>query len=246
MGWRRRRESGIVVRVFVRPEALDGPDLSPNSFGSQKGGHLLNPAVSLVRTYLTLNSYFTATEVPVIKKGDDGLFFEVTDIDILALRFPQASHIVAQGRPGPLDDLHFPPDPDLGIPSDAMDLIIGEVKEGRPRLNPHMRSEDTLYRALVRFGFCLPDRLERAVEELRETGETWVKDGGVTVPSRVRIVAFGDGDEKHGDGFTIISLKKVAAFIQNHLKRYRDVLHPVRITDPALGLLHLLEKLAED
>jgi len=206
----------------------------------------LNPAVSLVRTYLKLNGYFTSTEIPVIKKGNDGLFFEVTDIDMLALRFPQASHIVAQGRPGPLDDLHFPPDPELDIPSDAMDLIIGEVKTGRPRLNPHMRSEDTLYRALVRFGFCPPEQLDKAVEELKATGVTWVRDGGVAVPSRVRIAAFGDGEEQHGDGYTVIPLKRVAAFVMDHLKVFRDVLHPVRLTDPTLGLLHLLEKLEED
>ncbi len=206
----------------------------------------MNPAVSLVRTYLKLNSYFTATEIPVIKKGENGLYFEVTDIDILALRFPQASHIVAQGRPGPIDDLHFPPDSTLDIPSDAMDLIIGEVKEGRPRLNPHMRNEDTLYRALVRFGFCPAGSLDRAVDELKHQGETWVRDGDVAIPSRVRIVAFGDGEEHHGDGYRIIPLKRVAGFVTQHLKRYRDVLHPVRIRDEALGLLHLLEKLAED
>ena len=205
----------------------------------------MNSAVSLVRTYLTLNSYFASTEIPVIKKGADGLYYEVTDIDILALRFPQASHIVAQGRPGPLDDLHFPPDAELDIPSDAMDLIIGEVKAGRPRLNPHMRSEDTLYRALVRFGFCPADRLESAVKQLQDTGETWVKDGGVAIPSRVRLVAFGDGEEQNGDGYTVIPLKRVAAFVMNHLKQYHDVLHPVRLTDPTLGLLHLLEKLRE-
>ena len=188
----------------------------------------MNPAVSLVRTYLKLNSYFTATELPVIKKGDDGMFFEVTDIDILALRFPEASHIVAQGRPGPLDDLHFPPDPALDIPSDAMDLIIGEVKEGRPRLNPRMKEDDTLYRALVRFGFCPPDRLEQAVHELQSRGETWVRNGGVAIPSRVRIAAFGDGDEQPGEGYTVIPLRRVANFVMDHLKQYHAVLHPVR------------------
>jgi hypothetical protein len=206
----------------------------------------LNSAVSLVRTYLTLNGYFTTTETPVIKKGSDGLFFEVTDIDILALRFPQASHIVAQGRPGPLDDLHFPPDPELDIPSDAMDLIIGEVKAGRPRLNPHMRSEDTLYRALVRFGFCPADRLDQAVEELQRTGESWVRDGGVAIPSRIRIAAFGDGEGEEGDGYTVIPLRRVANFVMEHLKQYHDVLHPIRLTDPTLGLLHLLEKLKQE
>ncbi|MCJ7629458.1 MAG: hypothetical protein MUO50_13850 [Longimicrobiales bacterium] len=203
----------------------------------------MDPAISLVSTYLKLNGYFTSTELPVIKKGSDGLFFEVTDIDILALRFPRASHIVAQGRPGPIDDLHFPPDPELDIPSDAMDLIIGEVKAGRPRLNPHMRSDDALYMALVRFGFCPPDRLDRAVEELKKFGQTWVRDGGVAVPSRVRLVAFGDGEQKEGEGYTVIPLKRVAAFVMGHLKEFRDVLHPIRLTDPTLGLLHLLEKL---
>jgi hypothetical protein len=197
----------------------------------------------LVRTYLTLNSYFTSTELPVIKKGRDGLFFEVTDIDILALRFPQASHIVAQGRPGPLDDLHFLPDPELGIPVEAMDLIIGEVKTGRPRINPHLRSEDTLYRALVRFGSCPPERLDQAVVELQDKGETWIRDGEVAIPSRVRLVAFGDGEESQGEGFTVVPLRRVASFIRNHLKEYHDVLHPVRLTNPTLGLLHLLEKL---
>jgi hypothetical protein len=199
----------------------------------------------LVKTYLTLNGYFASTEIPVIKKGADGLFYEVTDIDILALRFPDASHIVAQGRPGPVDDLHFPPDPDLGIPSDAMDLIIGEVKAGRPRLNPHMRSEDTLYRALVRFGFCPAGRLDQAVEELKTRGEAWVRDGGVAIPSRVRLVAFGDGEEVEGEGYTVIPLKRVAAFVMDHLHTFHNVLHPIRLTDPTLGLLHLLEKLKE-
>lgn len=206
----------------------------------------MNAAVSLVRTYLKLNSFFTATELPVIKKGDDGQYFEVTDIDVLAMRFPRAGHIVAQGRPGPLDDLVFPPDPQLEIPTDAMDLIIGEVKAGKPRLNPHLRSEDTLYRALVRFGFCPPDRLDRAVEELKEEGEAWVRDGDVAVPTRIRLVAFGDGVTHEGDKYTVVPLKQVAAFVINHLKRYRDVFNPVRLTDPTLGLLHLLEKLEDD
>jgi hypothetical protein len=206
----------------------------------------LNAAVSLVRTYLKLNSYFTATELPVIKKGEDGLYFEVTDIDVLALRFPRAAHIVAQGRPGPLDDLQFPPDPFLEIPVDAMDLIIGEVKAGRPRLNPHMRSEDTLYRALVRFGMFPADRLDRAVEELRGRGEVWIREGDVAIPCRVRLAAFGDGVEQEGEGYTVIPLKQVAAFVTDHLRRYREVLHPVRLTDPTLGLLHLLEKLRDE
>jgi hypothetical protein len=206
----------------------------------------VNPAVSLVRSYLKLNGYFTATEVPVVKKGNEGLYYEATDIDILALRFPRAFHIVSQGRPGPEDDLYLPADPELDIPSDAMDLIIAEVKEGKPRLNPQLLHEDTLFRALIRFGFCPPELLEKAVRELQARGETWVRDEGVAVPSRVRIVAFGDGEKSHGNGYTVVPLKHVAGYVKDHLKRYHDVIRPVRVTDPTLGLLHLLEKLGED
>ena len=184
----------------------------------------MNPAVALVRTYLKLNSYFTATELPVIKRGEGGLYFEVTDIDILALRFPRAAHIVAQGRPGPLDDLHFQVDPLLGVPTDAMDFLIGEVKEGRPRLNPRMLSRDTLYRALVRFGLCPEDRMERVVEELRGVGHAWVPDEEATVPSRVRLVAFGDGPGHAEDRYSVVPLKHVASWVKDHLHRYREVL----------------------
>jgi hypothetical protein len=222
------------------------PRLAISRLEVLKGCKLVNPAVSLVRAYLRLNGYFTATEVPVIKKGREGIYYESTDIDLLALRFPRASHIVAQGRPGPEDDLHLPPDPDFDIPMDAVDLIIAEVKEGKPRLNPNLLEEDTLYRALVRFGFCPPEQLERAVRDLQERGEAWVRDEGVGMPFRVRIVAFGDGDGNHYVGYTVAPLKHVADYVKNHLKRYRDIMRPIRVTDPTLGLLHLLEKLEED
>jgi hypothetical protein len=211
-----------------------------------KGWCPVNPAVSLVRSYLKLNGYFTATEVPVMKKGKEGLYYEATDIDMLALRFPRASHIVAQGRPGPEDDLYFPADSELGIPSDAMDLIIAEVKEGKPRLNPQLMQDDTLFRALIRFGFCPPEKLAKVVRELQAKGEAWVRDEDVAVPSRVRIVAFGDGEKSHGNGYTVMPLKHVVSFVRNHLKRYHDVIRPIRVMDPTLGLLHLLEKLGED
>ena len=68
----------------------------------------------------------------------------------------------------------------------------------------------------------------------------------MAIPSRVRLVAFGDGDEQNGEGYTIIPLQQVANFVTDHLRRYREVLHPVRLTDPTLGLLHLLEKLREE
>ena len=68
----------------------------------------------------------------------------------------------------------------------------------------------------------------------------------MAIPSRVRLAAFGDGEDAPGEGFTVVPLRRVASFVRNHLKEYHEVLHPVRLTDPTLGLLHLLEKLSED
>ena len=202
----------------------------------------MNSAVALVRSYLQINGYFTVSEVPVIRRDKGGLFQEVTDIDILALRFPEAGHIVSQGKPGPDDDLHLARDPALDVPKDKMDFIIGEVKEGRPRLNPALLHDDTLYTALVRAGNCPAQVLDRMVEDLQRVGEAFVSAADAGIPARVRIVAFGDGEGPDEAGYTVVPLRQVAKFIQAHLRRYHKVLHPVRITDPALGLLHLLEK----
>lgn len=202
----------------------------------------MNSAVALVRSYLQINGYFTVSEMPVIRRGKGGLFQEVTDIDILALRFPDADHIVSQGKPGPDDDLHLARDPALDMPKDRMDFIIGEVKEGRPRLNPALLHDDTLYTALVRAGNCPPKVLDRLVKDLQRDGEAFVSAADAGIPARIRLVAFGDGEGAEEPGFTVVPLRQVAQFVQAHLRRYHQVLHPVRITDPALGLLHLLEK----
>ena len=97
----------------------------------------MNAGVALVRTYLQMNGYFTVAELPVIRKDSGGEYQEVTDIDILALRFPHAARIVSLGRPGPVDDLTFAIDEKLDIPEECMDLIIGEsfnVKRPEPKV----------------------------------------------------------------------------------------------------------------
>jgi hypothetical protein len=202
----------------------------------------MNAGVALVRTYLQMNGYFTVAELPVIRKDSSGEYQEVTDIDILALRFPHAARIVSRGRPGPTDDLTFAIDEKLDIPEECMDLIIGEVKEGKPRINPALRSPDTLYTALVRTGCCPPDELDRVVDELRKKGHARVSADSAGVPCRIRLVAFGDG-RGSGRGYTVVTLRQIKRFVIQHLRRYRDILQPVHHGDPVLGLLHLLEKL---
>ena len=204
----------------------------------------MDAAVALVRTYLHLNGFFTVSELPVIRRNRDGSFHQVTDIDILALRFPRAGHIVSRGRPGADDDLTFAHDPGLDVSPNRMDLIIGEVKQGRPRLNPALREREALTTALVRTGCCPPAELSRVIENLRRSGEAHLSAEAAGVASRIRLIAFGDGEGNALDpGTRVIPLKQAARFVGDHLRHYRAILHPVHLSDPVLGLLHLIEKL---
>jgi len=210
----------------------------------------MNAAVSLVRTYLNLNGFFTVAELPVIRRNRDGSFDQVTDIDILALRFPRAAHIVSRGLPGADDDLTFAHDPALDVSSSRMDLIIGEVKQGKPRLNPALREPDALTTALVRTGCCPPGELPRVVDALRSRGEAYLSAESAGIPCRIRLLAFGDTPLVEAQPGVpaaqgIVPLARVAAFIQDHLRHYRAILHPVHLSDPTLGLMHLLEKLKQ-
>ena len=73
----------------------------------------MNAGVSLVRAYLNLNGYFTATDIPVIRQNSKGGYRELTDIDVMGVRFPFAAHVVPMGKPGPEDDLRLPIDEKL-------------------------------------------------------------------------------------------------------------------------------------
>src|SRR5437667_12055574 len=88
----------------------------------------MDHAVSLVQAYLQLNGYFTSAEYPIIAAaGRDG-FRTLTDIDVLAFRFPSglpspaASH---KRTPRALDMSDV--DAGLGIPPDSLDVVLGQV-----------------------------------------------------------------------------------------------------------------------
>ena len=48
----------------------------------------MDNAVALVRAYLHVNGYFTVTEYPVLEAARHGGYRTVTDLDVLAVRFP--------------------------------------------------------------------------------------------------------------------------------------------------------------
>ena len=54
----------------------------------------MDNVVALVQTYLHVNGYFTIAEYPIIGRGQHGGYRTVTDLDILAFRFPGATRVV--------------------------------------------------------------------------------------------------------------------------------------------------------
>lgn len=204
----------------------------------------MNAGVSLVRAYLHLNGYMTATDIPVIRRGGPGEYRELTDIDVVGVRFPFAAHVVPIGEPGPEDDLRLPIDAELGIDATVTDVILAEVKEGKPSLNPMFRSEETLERGLARLGCVLPPETARVVADLQATGEARVGGPDAPVTARIRLMAFGQGRSGPREGYTVVSLRRAARFVARNLKDYHHVIRPARINDPFMGILHFLEKIS--
>lgn len=202
----------------------------------------MNAGTSLVRAYLNLNGYFTATDVPVIRLGTEGAFQDVTDIDLMGVRFPFAAHVVPLGMPGPQDDIRIPVDKHLDLDPQVVDVIIAEVSEGRPMLNPALRSSEVLERALARLGCVPPRQTERVVNGLRERGEARLDADEAPAPTRIRLMAFGDGKPGHQDGYTVASLRRTVRFVARNLRDYRHIIRPARNDDPFLGAVHFLEE----
>ncbi|UCC25235.1 MAG: hypothetical protein JSU98_16150 [Gemmatimonadales bacterium] len=201
----------------------------------------MNAGVDLVQAYLHLNGYFTITELPVIRETRRG-YEEVTDLDILAVRFPWAAFTIPGGNPGPEDDLSLALDQALIPANGLVDVIIGEVKAGKARINERLRSRDALLTALRRVGFAPDVQLADGVEDLLRRGRTELSGSDGQARCQVRILAFGEGQSGPRSGYHVLSLKHVAGFVERYLDRYHRVLKPSDLPESALGILHLLRK----
>lgn len=201
----------------------------------------MNAGVDLVQAYLHLNGYFTITELPVIRKNRQG-YEEVTDLDILAVRFPWAAFTIPGGKPGPEDDMSLALDQALVPDNGLIDVLIIEVKEGKARVNDSLRTRDALLTALRRVGCAPDDTLVEAVDGLRQHGEVRIQPPGGGMQVQVRILAFGEGKPGPRNGYSVIPLRHVARFVEGYLDRYHRALMPSDLPEPALGILHLLRK----
>lgn len=119
-------------------------------------GTTMDNAVALVQAYLQVNGYFTVTEYPVLEAARHGIE-AATDLDVLAFRFPGAGQIVP-AKPGGRERWLAQTDSALACPVDRVDMLIGEVKEGRAEINRAARDPEVLRAVLVRFGCCRAPR----------------------------------------------------------------------------------------
>lgn len=195
----------------------------------------MDNAVALVRTYLQLNGYFTVTEYPIIAGGRHGGHRTMTDLDVIAFRFPGASDCLVDqrhhtARPEPMTD------PALGAPETTFDMIIAEVKEGRAELNAAASNIDVIRAALIRFGCCGHCVSEPHLRQLVHRGSTLLPNG-----HSARVVTFGSSAE----GQTVyrrVLYTDVLAYIDRYIERHREAVSAAGAKDPILGLLMLQAK----
>jgi hypothetical protein len=199
----------------------------------------MDHAVALVQAYLQLNGYFTSAEYPIMASAGRNGVRSITDVDVLAFRFPTGfptGQPLRRGKKMPrgldLSDL----DPGLGAPPDAIDMVIGEVKEGRVGINTGIRNPEVLRAVISRLGD--EERQEEVVEDLLRTGSARSSSGVV-----VRLIAFGSFPP--GDAVPpcrIISLGHALQYLQSYVRRHWHVLRHLQFKDPAFGFLMTLEK----
>jgi hypothetical protein len=196
----------------------------------------MDHAVALVQAYLQLNGYFTSAEYPIIAGTARNGFRTLTDIDILAFRFPSGQPMARPGRKSPsgLDVSGL--DSGLGVPYDSIDMIIGEVKEGRVGINTGIRDPEVLKTVVSRFGEV--GETDTIVQHLLASGRAEIP------PSfSVRLIAFGSFPPGSAvPPCRIISLGHVLAFLQSYVRKHWHMLRHLQFKDPAFGFLMTLEK----
>jgi hypothetical protein len=196
----------------------------------------MDHAVALVQAYLQLNGYFTSAEYPIIAGAGRNGFRTITDIDILAFRFPSGEPLAKNARKAPKGLDLSGLDSGLDVPPERIDMIIGEVKEGRVGINSGIRDPEVLRTVINRFGEV--GNTDRVVQQLLHTGSAEIP------PSySVRLIAFGSFPPGEAvPPCRIISLGHVLQFLQLYVRKHWHMLRHLQFKDPAFGFLMTLEK----
>lgn len=206
----------------------------------------MDTAVALVQAYLRLNGYFTVAEFPVVAHtaspdGRTGLR-TLTDLDILAFRFPVARRPAPRAAVGgSTEHATGAVDRALGAAWERADMIIGEVKEGYAELNAGASNPAVLKAALARFGCC-------SSEEAAHAAHALLRDGRVELPHghSARLVAFGSiappGRTGPDASVHCVSLQHVFDYVRQQVRDQWRQMKAGGTKDAALGWFLLEEK----
>lgn len=195
----------------------------------------MDTAVALVQTYLYANGYFTVTEYPIIEHMGTSEPRTVTDVDVLAVRFPGAGSISITGDTGGVE---FEPDPELDCSDDFIDVVIAEVKEGAADLNRSARDPLVLRAAVGRVGRIQADAADDVVTSLIEDGVA-MHPAGV----RLRLMVFGSKPPTaRSHTYSWLSHGHISVWLRTQLRERWDVVKTIQSKDPVLGFMILDEK----
>lgn len=198
-------------------------------------------AVNLVENYLRLTGYMTLSEIEIQAQREDGGFDSITDVDIMAIRFPGP---VYAGDPHEAQAAHLLllDDPALLLEDDQIDVIVGEVKQGEARLNPGIRRHQVLHSILRRVAWLFADSIDGVVDSLGNAAMCVVPArGGGTI--RVRLMAFGRS------ATTDLHTMSHSHMVDTMVGFFTDMeaaFRPVQFRDPAPAMLSLLRKTGFD
>jgi hypothetical protein len=196
-------------------------------------------AVNLIENYLRLTGYMTLSEFEVQRRGEDGQYKTITDVDIMAIRMPGEVYLS-----DPHEDCHLLliDDPVLGLEDDAIDVIIGEVKQGHAELNPGIKNHVVLHSMLRRVGWAYEEPLETVVDGLQDNMIHY-SPGRSNGRVRTRLVAFGRSDQ---NDLHTISLTHVVKTMLRFFEEHEDAFRPIQFKEPAPAFLRLLLKAGFD
>ncbi len=195
-------------------------------------------AVNLVESYLRLNGYLTITEVDVQELGESGKYESITDVDVLAVRYPGDLY-AADIDHDPESRLLLIHAPALLLADGMVDVIVGEVKQGPAGLNPAITRHEVLHHILGRLDWIYQDGVDQTVRDLQSSGTSELpgRSGAVI---RTRLVAFGA--HPGAPSLNTIPIGHVFDQVVDFLERFEDVVRPAQFSAPAPALLHLLVK----
>ena len=193
-------------------------------------------AVNLVESYLRLNGYLTLSEFEIQRRGENGMYETVTDVDIVGFRFPGDIYAVDDHDDCRMLQIH---DPALELQPDTIDVILGEVKQGDAQFNPGLTRHEVLHSVLQRLEWAYGVPISGVVDDLQERGLSEVPACAGTGTVRTRLVAFGRSPTTN---LHTVALSHILRTMVGYFQDLEEVLRPAQFKDPAPALLKLLVK----